>query len=83
MVHLQKAGSDRITGDIATIEYGPSSGWDWWFSIRSGLMYRDGMIKYNNKVFFNNRQPLVNVRVLKGEHPARSFRSRNEGSWLH
>lgn len=46
-------------------------------------MYRDGMIKYNNKVFFNNRQPLVNVRVLKGEHPARSFRSRNEGSWLH
>ncbi len=26
-------------------------------------MYRDGMIKYNNNVFFNMRQPIISIGV--------------------
>lgn len=26
-------------------------------------MYRDGMIKYNNNVFFNMRQPIILIAV--------------------
>lgn len=38
-------------------------------------MYRDGMIKNNNNVFFNRRQPIIRIGVLRADHGLRLFRT--------